>query len=49
MIKHWRNGHAFYEQPALVEHGNPSGVVTEASRKKGLETLAKLRGELNGH
>lgn len=49
MIEHWQNGHAFYEQPTLIEHGNPSGVVTESSRKKGRETLAKLREELNGH
>lgn len=48
MIEHWRNGHAFYEQPTLIEHGNPSGVVTEASRKKGKQTLAKLMKDLKG-
>jgi len=48
MIDHWMNGHDFYEQPAMIEHGNPTGVVTESSRKKGRETLAKLMGDLKG-
>lgn len=48
MIDHWKKGNEFAEQPLLVEHKNPSGVVTKASREKGRKTIAELKGMLNG-
>lgn len=46
MIEHWRSGREFAEQPTMIEHTNPSGVVTKASRQRGKETLASLKEAL---
>ena len=42
MVEHWMNGHAFYEQPTMIENSNPSGVISKGSREKGKEALSQM-------
>lgn len=47
MIKHWREGKPFAEQPTALENKNPSGVKhTKESREAAIERIRNLKESL---